>query len=88
MEIATPSIPDGLQSLVDAGVDEIVCHPFFLSPDGRHVQEDIPEIIESAVESLHIQVPVIITAPVGSNIELMLQAVHSLVVQNSELLEE
>ncbi|KAL3909909.1 MAG: hypothetical protein SGILL_007901, partial [Bacillariaceae sp.] len=72
MEIATPSIPDGLQALLDAGVDEIVCHPFFLSPDGRHVKEDIPEIIDGAVKSLDIQVPVITTAPVGSNVDLML----------------
>lgn len=88
MEIATPSIPDGLQALLDAGADEIVCHPFFLSPDGRHVKEDIPEIIEGAIKSLNIQVPVITTAPVGSNVDLMLSVVHALVVENSQVLEE
>jgi hypothetical protein len=87
MEIATPSIPDGLQALLQEGVDEIVCHPFFLSPDGRHVKEDIPEIINEAIASLNIQVPVVTTAPVGSNVNLMLSVVHSLVVEKSEVLE-
>jgi CbiX len=88
MEIASPSIPDGLRSLHDAGVDEIICHPFFLSPDGRHVKEDIPEIISSAIETLNIRIPVITTEPVGSNIPLMLNAIHTLVVKNSEIFEE
>jgi hypothetical protein len=88
MELATPSIPDGLQKLKDAGVDEIICHPFFLSPDGRHVKEDIPKIIDHAIESLDIRIPVITTAPVGSNIQLMLSAVHALVVENSQILED
>jgi sirohydrochlorin ferrochelatase len=88
MEIASPSIPDGLRVLRDAGVHEIICHPFFLSPDGRHVKDDIPEIINTAIESLNIQIPVITTEPVGSNISLMLSAVHNLVVQNSKILED
>ncbi|KAG7340169.1 cobalamin synthesis protein CbiX [Nitzschia inconspicua] len=88
MEIASPSIPDGLRALRDAGVDEIICHPFFLSPDGRHVKEDIPEIIDGAIESLNIQIPVITTSPVGSNISLMLNAVHSLVVESSNILDK
>jgi hypothetical protein len=88
MEIASPSIPDGLRVLRDAGVHEIICHPFFLSPDGRHVKEDIPEIINAAIESLDIQIPVITTEPVGSNISLMLDAIHTLVVANSEILAD
>ncbi|OEU14039.1 hypothetical protein FRACYDRAFT_164171, partial [Fragilariopsis cylindrus CCMP1102] len=48
MEIGTPSIHDGLTALKYMGVDEIICHPFFLSADGRHVKEDIPRIIGEA----------------------------------------
>jgi hypothetical protein len=85
MEIASPSIPDGLQSLLDAGVDEIVCHPYFLSP-GRHVVEDIPEILKNAIETLGIDIPITTTDPVGSNTEVMIGAIHSLVEKSSTLM--
>ncbi len=93
MEIATPSIPDGLKDLKDQGVDEIICHPFFLSADGRHVKEDIPEIIGKAIEDLWGEasgatpIPVVTTAPVGSNTQLMLGAIHSLVRENSQYMK-
>ena len=85
MEIASPSIPDGLQALIDHGVDEIVCHPYFLSP-GRHVMEDIPEIVSQAISDLSIDIPVVTTDPVGSNTQLMIGAIHSLVRENSQAL--
>lgn len=93
MEIAAPSIPDKLKELKDLGVDEIVCHPFFLSADGRHVKEDIPQIIGDAIEDLWggktgaKKIPIVTTAPVGSNTQLMLGAIHSLVRENSQYLK-
>jgi sirohydrochlorin ferrochelatase len=66
--------------------DEIICHPYFLSP-GRHVREDIPQIIGDAIASLKIEIPVITTEPLGSNTQLMLGAIHSLVRVNSQLLK-
>lgn len=86
MEIATPSIPDGLRSLLEAGVDEIVCHPYFLSP-GRHVVEDIPEIVQSAIETLEIEIPITTTDPVGSKTDVMIGAIHSLVTESSVLMK-
>jgi hypothetical protein len=85
MEITSPSIPEGLQSLLDAGVDEIICHPYFLSP-GRHVVEDIPEIIKNAIEELKIEIPITTTDPVGSNTEVMIGAIHGLVQKSSTLM--
>jgi hypothetical protein len=85
MEITSPSIPEGLQSLLDAGVDEIICHPYFLSP-GRHVVEDIPEIIKNAIEELKIEIPLTTTDPVGSNTEVMIGAIHGLVQKSSTLM--
>lgn len=41
LEIAEPSIPGGIQACIDAGADEVVVVPYFLSA-GRHVAEDIP----------------------------------------------
>lgn len=47
LELAEPSIPDGIQQVIDDGADEVVVMPYFLSA-GRHVQEDIPADVEQA----------------------------------------
>ena len=41
LELAEPSIPDGLRRAISAGADEVVVLPYFLSA-GRHVATDIP----------------------------------------------
>lgn len=41
LELAEPLIPDGVQQCLDAGIEEVVVLPYFLSA-GRHVVEDIP----------------------------------------------
>ena len=45
LELAEPSIPDGLRRAIKAGADEVVVLPYFLSA-GRHVITDIPAEIE------------------------------------------
>lgn len=45
LELAEPSIPDGVRACLDAGAEEVVVLPFFLSA-GRHVAEDIPGEVE------------------------------------------
>jgi CbiX len=94
MEIASPSIPEVLESFVNMGsesgqqqVDEIICHPYFLSP-GRHATQDIPQIIQSAKDQLEISIPVITTSPVGAMTDLMITAIHSVVTQSSNLLQQ
>jgi len=46
LELAEPSIPDGLRRCAEAGATEIVVLPYFLN-SGRHVISDIPEIVNS-----------------------------------------
>ena len=41
LELAEPSIPDGIQRCIDAGASQVTVLPYFLSA-GRHVAEDIP----------------------------------------------
>ncbi|MEN8168955.1 MAG: CbiX/SirB N-terminal domain-containing protein [Pseudomonadota bacterium] len=41
LELAEPLIPDGIEQCLDAGMEEVVVLPYFLSA-GRHVVEDIP----------------------------------------------
>ena len=41
LELAEPSIPEGLRGLIEDGFGDITVVPYFLSA-GRHVAEDIP----------------------------------------------
>ncbi len=50
LELADPSIPDGLQDCVNQGVDEVIVLPYFLSA-GRHVTQDIPDIVQQFEQS-------------------------------------
>jgi len=47
LELAEPSIPEGIHSLVEMGAEEIEVLPYFLSA-GRHVSEDIPDIVKES----------------------------------------
>jgi len=50
LELAEPSIPDGLRAAIAAGAGEVVVLPYFLSA-GRHVVSDIPaEVSEVQAE--------------------------------------
>lgn len=49
LEIAEPSIPDGIEGLIAQGATEVVVLPYFLAP-GTHVREDIPAIMEAKVK--------------------------------------
>lgn len=66
LEIADPLIPDGLQQCMQAGAKEVVVLPYFLSA-GRHVAEDIPDIVADFSAShpeLKVQIaPYLGTAP-------------------------
>ena len=44
LELAEPSIPDGIQTCIDAGAKEIIVLPYFLAA-GTHVVNDIPDLI-------------------------------------------
>lgn len=49
LELATPSVAEGIDACVAAGAREIVIHPFFLAP-GRHSTEDLPRLAREATE--------------------------------------
>ncbi len=48
LELAEPSIAQGIQQCVDAGARQLDILPYFLAP-GRHVREDIPRLVEAAM---------------------------------------
>jgi sirohydrochlorin ferrochelatase len=45
LELAEPSIPDGIEKCIQAGADEVIVLPYFLSA-GRNVAQDIPAEVE------------------------------------------
>ena len=47
LELSRPSIPEGIDSCVKEGVEEIFVLPLMLFP-GRHVNQDIPREIQEA----------------------------------------
>ncbi|WP_456403982.1 sirohydrochlorin chelatase [Thiolapillus sp.] len=53
LELAEPSIPEGIEKCIELGADQVVVLPYFLSA-GRHVSEDIPAEVEKArIANLH-----------------------------------
>jgi sirohydrochlorin ferrochelatase len=47
LELAEPSLDAAVAGLVASGTERIVVLPFFLYP-GRHIQRDIPALVEAA----------------------------------------
>jgi sirohydrochlorin ferrochelatase len=91
MEIASPSVPQGIEMLLQRGVETIICHPFFLAPAGRHVSEDIPRIIQQAVQDLKINVdkiPVVTTDALGAQTHVMLRAIHSSIQKSTSVFNQ
>lgn len=63
MELAAPSVADGIDACVAAGAREIVVHPYFLAA-GAHTSQDIPRLVEQAA-ARHPGLDVRISEPLG-----------------------
>lgn len=78
LELAEPSIPDGLRALLGGGAGEVVVLPYFLSA-GRHVVTDIPAEIDKVRDEFP-EARITLSAYLGAAPELvdvMLQQVQS-----------
>ena len=69
MELSEPSIATAFNECVKQGATQVVCYPYFLSP-GRHVQEDIPQILNEAAAA-HPGIPFFLTEPLGMHEEVL-----------------
>lgn len=49
LELAEPLIPDGIKQCIDDGADSVIVLPYFLN-SGRHVVEDIPQIVNETMK--------------------------------------
>lgn len=56
LELAEPSIPDGIQHCIDQGASSVTIMPFFLSA-GRHVVHDVPALVQ-AKQAEHPQIQI------------------------------
>lgn len=74
MELAAPTIGEAFGKCVARGANFIVVAPFFLSP-GRHIQEDIPQLVAEAARE-HEDVKYLISAPIGLH-PLMTEVIDS-----------
>ncbi len=63
MELAEPTIAQGIQACVQNGATEIIVHPYMLSP-GRHATQDIPQMAQEAAKA-HPNITITTTAPLG-----------------------
>lgn len=68
LELAEPSIPEGLAALVAKGASEVVAFPYFLAA-GTHVTQDIPEAI-AGFAAAHPDVTVRLTPHLGASAAL------------------
>jgi sirohydrochlorin ferrochelatase len=64
LELAEPSIPDGIDCAIRNGAREVVVLPYFLSA-GRHVAKDIPEQV-SAKQAQHPDVTIRLVPHLGA----------------------
>lgn len=68
LELAEPSIPEGLARCVESGAREIVVFPYFLAA-GTHVANDIPEALE-AFRERHPDIGVRLASHLGASASL------------------
>lgn len=78
LELAEPSIPEGIRAAIRAGARQLVVLPYFLSA-GRHVSEDIPGEVNS-VRSEYPDIDISLAPYLGSSPEIA----RLLVMQASE----
>lgn len=65
MELASPTIADGMAKCVDDGVEHVIVVPFFLSP-GRHATTDVPNLAAEAA-ALNRNVSFEVRPPIGTH---------------------
>lgn len=75
MELVKPSVEDAVTTCVKKHkVDVVVVAPYFLSK-GRHIQEDIPRLVEKA-QAMYPEVVCVMAEPIGLDARVV-DVVHS-----------
>ncbi len=69
LELATPSIPEGIENCIKDGAIRITILPYFLN-SGRHVVEDVPEIVEQA-KARHPDITIVVAPHLGASSQMV-----------------
>ena len=75
LEIAKPSIPEAIESCIESGATSVIVVPYFLAA-GRHVVEDIPQIVRPVGER-HPHVSIRISEHIGMSDSMTLLILDS-----------
>jgi sirohydrochlorin ferrochelatase len=78
LELATPSIPEGIENCINDGATRVTILPYFLN-SGRHVVEDVPDFVVSA-KNRHPNIDIIIAPHLGASplmVELLVESAKS-----------
>jgi len=78
MEIAEPTIEQGIDACVASGAREVVVHPYFLG-DGNHTRHSIPSLVAAATRR-YPDLLVTISEPLGLHpklVDVILERVES-----------
>lgn len=78
LELASPSIPDGIEQCINDGATHITVLPYFLN-SGRHVVEDVPDIVKT-VSQQHPGVDIVIAPHLGASplmVDLLINSAKS-----------
>ncbi len=66
MELASPTIEDGINALAKKNMDQLIAYPYFLFK-GMHFSKDIPDIIRSIINKLEKKVDFKMLDPIGQH---------------------
>jgi len=65
LELASPSIPEGIENCIQDGATQVTVLPYFLN-SGRHVVKDVPEIV-AAVTQQYPDVDIVVAPHLGAS---------------------
>ncbi len=66
MEMASPTLEDGIKALVNKKIDKLIAYPYFLFK-GMHYSNDIPNLIEKVINNLDNKINFKLLNPIGLN---------------------
>lgn len=66
MELSTPNVSDAVEACALSNVSHIIVVPFFLAP-GRHVSQDVPALVQDAIQKHNPQMTYSIRPHIGAH---------------------
>ncbi|GMI07147.1 hypothetical protein TrRE_jg9872 [Triparma retinervis] len=86
MELSDPSLSSVVKEVVQSeGITDFLVHPLFISPLGKHVKVDIPEIVKAASEEMKGEgVSIQMGKVFGDDLDKLVDGIVSVVAEDEE----